>query len=115
MVELMRDAEIRMNDGRFLSGQKVIIYLDKANNISRIKASGNVTIVQANGSSVTANKADYNRASDSALLTGKVVVKNGETELVGGRAEVDFATGTSKMLSDNSGGRVSGRFTQLKE
>ena len=48
---------------------EIIIYLDDAENISRITASGNVTIIQANGSAVTANEADYNRAADSALLT----------------------------------------------
>ena len=114
MVELKKNAKIQLKDGRHLSGQEIIIYLDEADNISRITASGNVTIIQANGSTVTADEADYNRADDSALLTGNVMVKDGETELAGGRAEVDFATGTSKMLADKSGGRVSGRFTRLK-
>ena len=74
-----------------------------------------MTITQAEGSKASANKADYNRAADSALLTGNVIVKDRETELAGDRAEVDFTTGISKMLSDKSGGRVSGRFTRLKE
>ena len=113
IVELIKNAEIQLKDGRHLSGQEIIIYLDNADNILRITATGNVTIIQANGSMATANKADYNRASDSALLTGNVTVKDGETELAGGRAEVDFATGISKMLSNKSGGRVSGRFTRL--
>ena len=115
IVELVKDAEIKLRDGRHLSGQEIIIYLDETNNILRISAAGNVTIIQADGSKATADKADYNRTSDSALLTGNVIVKDGKTELAGARAEVDFATGTSKMLSDKSGGRVSGRFTQLRE
>ncbi len=115
IVELVKDAKIKLKDGRHLSGQEIIIYLDEADNILRISAAGNVTIIQADGSTATASKADYNRATDSALLTGNVMVKDRETELAGDRAEVDFATGISKMLSDKSGGRVSGRFTQLKE
>ena len=111
----MKDAEIKLKDGRHLSGQEIIIYLDETNNILRILAAGNVTITQADGSKAIANKADYNRAADSALLTGNVIVKDRETELAGDRAEVDFTTGVSKMLSDKSGGRVSGRFTRLKE
>ena len=111
----MKDAEIKLKDGRNLSGQEIIIYLDETDNILRISAAGNVTITQADGSKATANKADYNRAADSALLTGNVIVKDRETELAGDRAEVDFTTGISKMLSDKSGGRVSGRFTRLKE
>ena len=114
-VELVQDAEIKLKDGRQLSGQAIIIYLDEADNILRISAAGSVTIIQADGSTATANKADYNRTADSALLTGNVVVRDGETELAGDRAEVDFTTGISKMLSDESGGRVSGRFTRLKE
>ena len=115
IVELSQDAKIKLTDGRHLSGQEIIIYLDEADNILRISAEGNVTIIQTDGSTATANEADYNRAADSALLTGHVVVKDGKTELAGARAEVDFATGISKMLSDKSGGRVSGRFTRLKE
>ena len=115
IVELVKDAEIKLKDGRHLSGQEIIIYLDETNNILRISAAGNVTITQADGSKATANKADYNRAADSALLIGNVIVKDGKTELAGDRAEVDFSTGISKMLSHKSGGRVSGRFTQLKE
>ena len=115
IVELVQNAEIKLKDGRHLTGQEIIIYLDEANKILRISAAGNVTIIQADGSKATANKADYNRAADSAMLTGNVVVKVGKTELAGARAEVDFATGISKMLSDKSGGRVSGRFTRLKD
>ena len=115
IVELVKDAEIKLKDGRHLSGQVIIIYLDETNKILRITAAEDVTITQADGSKATANKADYNRAADSALLTGNVIVKDRETELAGDRAEVDFATGISKMLSDKSGGRVSGRFTRLKE
>ena len=114
LVELMKNAEIQLNDGRRLSGQEIIIYLDDADNISRITATGYVTIMQANGSTATANKIDYNRADNSALLTGNVAVEDGKTKLAGGRAEVDFTTGISKMLSDKSGGRVSGRFTRVK-
>ena len=115
LVELIKDAEIKLADGRFLSGQKIILYLDEADNIDRITAAGEVTIIQASGSTATSNKADYDRAGNKAVLTGNVIVKDGDTELSGDRAEVDFTSGVSKMLSDKSGGRVSGRFTRLSE
>lgn len=115
IVELVKDAEIKLNDGRHLFGQKIIIFLDDADNIDRITATGAVTIIQANGSTATSDEADYDRADNKAILIGNVVVRDGETELAGGRAEVDFESGISKMLSDKSGGRVSGRFTRLKE
>ena len=115
MVELAKDAEITLKDGRYLSGQNITIYLDAADNIDRITATGDVTIIQASGSTATSNEADYDRAGNKAILKGNVVVKDGDTELSGDRAEVDFTTGISKMLSDKSGGRVSGRFTRLQE
>ena len=115
IVELAQDAEIRLKDGRFLSGQKIVIYLDDADNIDRITAAGDVTVIQASGSTATSDEADYDRAGNKAVLRGNVVVKDGDTELSGDRAEVDFTSGVSKMLSDKSGGRVSGRFTRLSE
>ena len=115
VVELVKDAEIMLKDGRHLSGQDITIFLNDADNIDRITANGEVTIIQANGSIATSNEADYDRAGNKAILTGDVQIKDGETELAGDRAEVDFTTGISKMLSNKSGGRVSGRFTRLKE
>lgn len=115
IVELVKDAEIKLQDGRYLSGQNITIYLDEADNIDRITATGDVTIIQASGSTATSDEADYDRAGNKAILRGDVVVKDGDTELAGDRAEVDFTSGVSKMLSDKSGGRVSGRFTRLQE
>ena len=115
IVELVKDAEIKLKDGRYLSGQTIIIYLDDTDNIDRITAAGQVTIIQANGSTATSNEADYDRAGNKAILTGNVVVKDGDTVLAGDRAKVDFTSGISKMLSNKSGGRVSGRFTRLQE
>ena len=115
LVELVKDAEIMLKDGRHLSGQTITIFLNDADNIDRITAAGDVTIIQVNGSTATSDEADYNRAGNKAILTGDVLIKDGETELAGDRAEVDFTTGISKMLSNKSGGRVSGRFTRLQE
>lgn len=115
LVKLVEDAEILLKDGRHLSGQTITIFLNDADNIDRITAAGDVTIIQVNGSTATSDKADYDRAGNKAILTGDVLIKDGETELAGDRAEVDFTTGISKMLSNKSGGRVSGRFTRLQE
>ena len=115
LVELVKDAEIMLKDGRHLSGQTITIFLNDADNIDRITAAGDVTIIQVNGSTATSDEADYDRARNKAILTGDVLIKDGETELAGDRAEVDFTTGISKMLSNKSGGRVSGRFTRLQE
>ena len=114
LVELVKDAEIMLKDGRHLSGQTITIFLNDADNIDRITAAGNVTIIQVNGSTATSDEADYDRAGNKAILTGDVLIKDGETELAGERAEVDFTTGISKMLSNKSGGRVSGRFTAAR-
>jgi lipopolysaccharide export system protein LptA len=48
-------------------------------------------------------------------LTGNVTIIDGGNQLSGDKAEIDFETGISKMLSSHSGGRVSGRFTGTKQ
>jgi len=55
----------------------------------------------------------YNRATEFAELEGNVVVTSGESVLRGERAEIDFRTGVSRLLSD--GGRVRGRIAQRGE
>jgi hypothetical protein len=37
-----------------------------------------------------------------------VTISDGKSTMQGGRAEMDFASGNSRILSDKSGGRVSG-------
>ena len=115
VVHLRQSAEINLSDGRFLKGDDVQLYLDPKSNIERIEARGNVTVTQASGSTASADNLDYNRVDDKATLQGNVNVMDGTNLLSGDKAEIDFKTGVSKMLSTTAGGRVSGRFTGTEQ
>lgn len=114
-VRLQVSAEIKLADGRHLKGDDLKLYLNPENNIERIEAFGQVVVTQASGSSATADKLDYNRVSNKAILHGNVIVSDAGNQLSGDKAEIDFETGISKILSTTTGGRVSGRFTGTKQ
>jgi len=114
-VRLQVAAEIKLGDGRHLKGEDLHLYLSPENNIERIEAFGEVVVTQASGSSATADKLDYNRVSNKAILQGNVTVSDAGNQLSGDKAEIDFETGISKILSTTTGGRVSGRFTGTKQ
>ena len=114
-VRLQVAAEIKLADGRHLKGDDLQLYLSPENNIERIEAFGDVVVTQASGSSATADKLDYDRVSNKAILQGNVMVSDAGNQLSGDKAEIDFETGISKILSTTTGGRVSGRFTGTKQ
>lgn len=114
-VRLQVAAEIKLVDGRHLKGDDVYLYLNPENNIERIEAFGDVVVTQASGSSAIADELDYNRVSNKAILQGNVTVSDAGNQLSGDKAEIDFETGISKILSTTAGGRVSGRFTGTKQ
>ena len=114
-IRLQVSAEIKLGDGRHLKGDDLHLYLSPENNIERIEALGDVMVTQASGSSATADKLDYDRVSNKAILQGNVTVSDAGNQLSGDKAEIDFETGISKILSTTTGGRVSGRFTGTKQ
>ena len=114
-VRLQVAAEIELADGRHLKGDDLQLYLSPENNIERIEAFGDVVVTQASGSSATADKLDYDRLSNKAILQGNVIVSDAGNQLTGDKAEIDFEIGISKILSNTTGGRVSGRFTGTKQ
>ena len=109
-ITLTGNAFVSLTDGRKLAGQDLKIFLDDAQNVSQIIAEGQVKVVQPSGQTATSDRADYNRAENTALFVGNVVIIDADSKLTGERAEIDFATGVSRMLS-GTGSRVSGRFT----
>lgn len=114
-VILRQSAEIALKDGRRLTGNELYLFLDSQDNIERIEARGNVSVTQASGSLAKGDILDYDKQQNKAVLQGQVTVIDGQNQLSGDKAEIDFATGLSKMLTTTSGGRVSGRFTGLKQ
>lgn len=102
------DALYRDADGRVFAGDRLDAVFDGQGSLVSIDAKGNVKVVTEGGREATGDAAIYNAVSDQATLTGNVVLIDGESQMRGGRAEVDFKTGNSRMLASGSGGRVSG-------
>ena len=77
--------------------------------MKKIQADGNV-LVSTPTDIVRAEKGDYDPGRGVATVTGNVRITRGDTQLNGDRAEVNLATGESRILSSRSGERVRGLF-----
>ncbi len=73
------------------------------NALKELRAEKNVTIVSQNGDVSRGELAVYDPQKDKAILSGGVRLTQGQTQLAGDRAEVDFKTGQSRLLNDGSG------------
>jgi len=102
------DAVYRGADGRVFAGDALDAVFDEAGSLVSIDAKGEVLVVTETGRKATGDSAIYDARGEQATLTGNVVLIDAESEMRGGRAEVDFKTGNSRMLSSGQGGRVSG-------
>ena len=89
-----------------LFGERVVAFLDEGA-IETIDAEGNAKVVTPNGIVATADRLDYGAATDRADLFGNVEIIDRDN-MRGGRAEVEFDKEISRLLSDNTGKRVTG-------
>jgi lipopolysaccharide transport protein LptA len=68
---------------------------------------------------VTADRVELDQKSDSAVLTGSVIVVSGETVLKGRRLEVNRTAGrtslTAPPMAASGPGRITARFVQAKQ
>lgn len=80
--------------------------------MQKITADGNVSIKTAR-ETVTGAAGTYDIVAGKATLTGQVVIVQGNSRIEGTRAEVDLATGISRLFADGNAvtqGRVKGVF-----
>lgn len=77
---------------------------------------GNIIMTSVPDRRVTAERVELDQARDSAVLTGDVVVINGETVLKGRRLSIDRAAGRSSLtappMAGSGPGRITARFVQ---
>ena len=102
------DALYRDAEGRVFAGNSLDAIFDEAGSLVTIDAKGKVKVVTEGGREATGDAAVYDASTEQATLTGNVVIIEGKSRMQGGRAEVDFKTGNSRMLSAGTGGRVTG-------
>ncbi|MDP9195346.1 MAG: hypothetical protein M3O22_01035 [Pseudomonadota bacterium] len=86
--------------------------------LKTIDAVGDVTIVTPSDV-LRGQKGTYNVLAQTAVIDGDVRITRGDNQLNGDRAEVNLATGISRMLSSGptpgkTGGRVKGLFVPNK-
>lgn len=75
--------------------------------ISRLGADGNVRLTTPTDIA-RSERGTYDVTTQKALLEGNVRLTRGDNQLNGARAEINLATGVSRLLSGNGGPRVRG-------
>ena len=102
------NAVYRDSTGRLFAGDLLVALFDSDGSLQTIDAEGAVTVTTEAGRKANGDAATYSALTEQATLTGNVVIVDGESTMSGGRAEVDFKSGNSRMLSSGNGRRVSG-------
>ncbi|NTU77409.1 MAG: hypothetical protein HGA90_06310 [Alphaproteobacteria bacterium] len=81
--------------------------------VSSMTAEGNVTVLTKTDVA-RGDKAVYDLKRNVAVLTGHVRITRADTQLSGDKAEVDFATGQSRLINTGKSGRVRALLTPKK-
>ena len=101
-------ASYKDNNGRIIEGERVVAFLDEEGAIETVNAEGNAKVVTPKGIVAIADRLDYVAATDRVDLFGNVEIIDRDNIMRGSRAEVEFDKEISRLLSDNTGKRVTG-------
>lgn len=107
-------AHYTANDGRIVAGNEIIAITNEAGDMQTLDAFGNAYVRTIDNQTATGDKVHYDFNTSIAILTGNVELIEGSNVMRGSRAEVDFNSGISRLLSDGQGGRVTGVMVQCK-
>lgn len=80
-----------------------------ADPFNRIEATGRVTVT-SNGQTATGETATFDAKTQTAVLSGGVILTQGSNVLTGERLSVDLKSGVAK-IEQGAGGRIRGVFT----
>jgi lipopolysaccharide export system protein LptA len=105
-------ANYTADDGRIVAGDEIIAYTNEAGDLQTLDAIGNAYVRTVDNQTATGDKVNYDFNTSIAILTGNVELIEGQNVMRGSRAEVDFNSGVSRLLSDGQGGRVTGIMVQ---
>ncbi len=107
-VIALGEASYRDVNGRVVEGERIVAFLNEKDDIETIYVEGNAKVVTPKGIVATADRLDYVAATDRADLVGNVEIIDRDNIMRGARAEVEFDKEISRLLSDDTGKRVSG-------
>ncbi|MDB2390978.1 hypothetical protein N9X12_07150 [Alphaproteobacteria bacterium] len=105
-------ANYTANDGRIVAGDEIFAFTNDAGDLQTLDAIGNAYVRTIDNQTATGDKVNYDFNTQIAILTGNVELIEGQNVMRGSRAEVDFNSGISRLLSDGQGGRVTGIMVQ---
>lgn len=104
-------------DDKAIKADKIIGFYKKDSNnkiaIDKIIAEGKV-IITTQDAVVAADKGEYILKEDIVKLFNNVTISQNGNIIKGDYAETNLKTGISKLMSQKSGGRVSGVFKEKK-
>lgn len=100
-------AEILQGENRFRA-ERLDIATDAANAVTRVEASGEVFYVTPR-ETMRGDRAVYTPSNDTVVITGDVILTQGDNVMTGGRLTYNLRTETARM-DGSSGGRVQGVF-----
>ena len=95
-------------DNERFSGDLINAYFNAEGTLQRIEGEGSVGVRTSEGNTASGDSLVYLAETEKATLVGDVSVSDGKSTMQGGRAEVDFISGNSRLLSDEKNGRVRG-------
>lgn len=109
-ISLIGRAEFYQGQNR-LRADRVDFYTGQGGGLDRAEARGNVYYVTPD-QTLRGDRAVYTAANDTLILTGDVILTQGDNVLTGGRVTYNVRTGTARMegAGGSSGGRVQGVF-----
>ncbi len=105
-VTLTRDVELTQGQNRFRADRVSGLNLNGED--SRLEAVGNVYFVTPT-QTIRGDRATYNTATDTIVMTGDVILTEGENVMTGANLTYNVRTETAR-LSGGQGGRVRGVF-----
>lgn len=87
---------VAQGDMRMSAGRVQVIYGETVGRIQELRATGGVTFVTP-AEAAEAQQAVYDLPSGQLVMTGDVVLTQGQTALAANRMTVDLTTGTGKL------------------
>ena len=105
-------ANYTADDGRIVAGDEIIAFTNETGDLQTLDAIGNAYVRTVDNQTATGDKVNYDFNTSIAILTGNVELIEGQNIIRGSRAEVDFNSGISRLISDGQGGRVTGIMVQ---
>lgn len=106
-LSLRGAAELTQGDSRIRADRVEGVISD--GDLSRVEATGNVYFVTPE-QTIRGDRAVYTPANDTIVLTGDVILTQGENVMTGGRLTYNTRTEAAEMEGAGQGGRVQGVF-----